>query len=121
MLSFFANLAADKLNESKFVGNVPHGKTYNQGLSTSNLDIDSGRYAPRAVAQIDVETYGSQNSPLINQDIVIRGNFEGVRFTQETQNNLALNNGVVVINPVVSSKTSNALLYQGYAVLDGDL
>lgn len=121
VISLLANVAKEKVENNKFLGDIPHANVYNQGLSTSNLDIDSCRYAPRAVMQSDVETFGNQNSPLVNQDIVIRGSFDGVEFQQYTENNLALDSGIVTINPVVSSKTSNALLYQGYAVLDGDL
>lgn len=121
VLSLLANLAKEKVQSNNFLGDVPHGKVYNQGLSTSNLDLDSCRYAPQAVMQADVETYGNQNSPLINQDIVIRGNFGAFSFSQMTDNNLALDSGVVMINPVIGSKESNALLYQGYAVMDGDL
>lgn len=121
VLSLLANLAKEKIDFNNFLGDIPHGKVYNQGLSSSNLDLDSCRYAPQAVMQADVETFGNQNSPLINQDIVISGSFDGVEFAQITNNNLALDNGVVMINPVISSKESNALLYQGYAVLDGDL
>ena len=121
VISLLANVAKEKVETNKFLGNIPHANVYNQGLSTSNLDIDSCRYAPQAVMQSDVETFGNQNSPLVNQDIVIRGSFDGVEFQQYTENNLALDSGIVTINPVVSSKTSNALLYQGYAVLDGDL
>lgn len=121
VLSLLANLAKEKIDSNNFLGDIPHGKVYNQGLSSSNLDLDSCRYAPQAVMQADVETFGNQNSPLINQDIVISGSFDGVEFAQITNNNLALDNGIVMINPVISSKESNALLYQGYAVLDGDL
>lgn len=121
VLSTIAGLAGDKLKKSNFLSNVPQGKVYNQGFTTSQLDVDSGRFAPRAVMQVDAETFGTQNSPLINQDIVIEGNFTGVKFTQVTENNLALDNGIVTINPTINSKVSNALLYQGYAVLDGDL
>ena len=121
VISLLANVAKEKVENNKFLGDIPHANVYNQGLSTSNLDIDSCRYAPQAVMQSDVETFGNQNSPLVNQDIVIRGSFDGVEFQQYTENNLALDSGIVTINPVVSSKTSNALLYQGYAVLDGDL
>lgn len=121
VLSLLANLAKEKIDSNNFLGNIPQGKVYNQGLSSSNLDIDSCRYAPQAVMQADVETYGNQNSPLVNQDIIISGTFDGVEFAQITNNNLALDNGVVMINPVISSKESNALLYQGYAVMDGDL
>lgn len=121
VLSLLANLAKEKIDSNNFLGDIPHGKVYNQGLSSSNLDLDSCRYAPQAVMQADVETFGNQNSPLVNQDIVISGTFDGVEFAQVTNNNLALDNGVVMINPVISSKESNALLYQGYAVMDGDL
>lgn len=121
VISLLANVAKEKVENNKFLGDIPHANVYNQGLSTSNLDIDSCRYAPQAIMQADVETFGNQNSPLVNQDIVIRGSFDGVEFQQYTENNLALDSGIVTINPVVSSKTSNALLYQGYAVLDGDL
>ena len=121
VLSLLANVAKEKVETNKFLGDIPHGSVYNQGLSTSNLDLDSCRYAPQAVMQADVETFGNQNSPLMNQDIIIRGNFDAYAFNQATDNNLALDSGVVMINPVVNSKTSNALLYQGYAVVDGDL
>lgn len=121
VFSLLANVAKEKVETNKFLGNIPHGSVYNQGLSTSNLDLDSCRYAPQAVMQADVETFGNQNSPLVNQDIIIRGNFDAYAFNQITDNNLALDSGVVMINPVVDSKVSNALLYQGYAVVDGDL
>lgn len=121
VLSLLANIAKEKAETNKFLGDIPHGSVYNQGLSTSNLDLDSCRYAPQAVMQADVETFGNQNSPLMNQDIIIHGNFDAYAFNQATDNNLALDSGVVMINPVVNSKTSNALLYQGYAVVDGDL
>lgn len=121
VLSLLANVAKEKVETNKFLGDIPHGSVYNQGLSTSNLDLDSCRYAPQAVMQADVETFGNQNSPLMNQDIIIRGNFDAYAFNQVADNNLALDSGVVMINPVVNSKTSNALLYQGYAVVDGDL
>ena len=121
VLSLLANLAKEKVQANNFLGDIPHEKVYNQSLSTSNLDLDSCRYAPQAVMQADVETYGNQNSPLVNQDIIIKGTFDGVEFAQVTNNNLALDAGVIMINPVVSAKESNALLYQGYNVMDGDL
>lgn len=121
MLASILGIGKEAVGHASTMGNVPHGKVYNQGLTTSNLDVDSCQYAPKAVMQVDAETFGSQNSPLMNQDIVVKGGFEGVTFTSTDSNNLVLDNGVVVINPVIDSKTSNALLYQGYSVLDGDL
>lgn len=121
MLANLLGIVKQSADKNNMMGDVPHGDVYNQSLVASQMDIDTGRYAPKAYAQIDVETSGSQNSPLVNQDIVVKGNFDSSAFMQFTDNNLALDNGVVIINPVIDSKTSNNLLYQGYAVLDGDL
>lgn len=121
MLASILGIGKEVVNHASTMGNVPHGKVYNQGFSASNLDVDSCQYAPKAVMQIDAETFGSQNSPLKNQDIVVKGGFENVSFVPTNDNNLVLDNGMVIINPVIDSKTSNALLYQGYSVLDGDL
>lgn len=121
MLSTLLGIGKETVGHASMMGNVPHGKVYNQGFVASQLDVDCGCFAPKAVMQADAETFGSQNSPLVNQDIVVKGGFESVSFTPTNNNNLIMDNGVVVINPVIDSKTSNALLYQGYAVLDGDL
>lgn len=121
MLANLLGIVKQSVDKNNMMGNVPHGDVFNQGMVASQLDIDTGRYAPKAFAQVDVETFGSQNSPMVNQDIVVKGTFDKASFFQYTDNNLALDNGIVVINPVIDSKTSNNLLYQGYAVLDGDL
>lgn len=121
MLANLLGIVKQKSDEQHMMGNVPHGEVVNQGLTASGLDIDSGRFAPKAFAQIDVETFGSQNSPMINQDVVVRGDFDCASFTQYTDNNLINDNGLVIINPVIDEKTSNMLLYQGYGVIDGDL
>lgn len=121
MLASILGIAGNEVNKLTMMGNVPHGEVVNQGLTASGLDIDSGCFAPKAFMQIDAETFGTQNSPLVNQDIVIQGGFEGINFTPTNDNNLVNDNGVVIINPVIDSKTSNALLYQGYSVMDGDL
>lgn len=121
MLANLLGIVKQSVDKNNMMGNVPHGDVYNQTLVASQLDIDSGRYAPKAFAQVDVETFGSQNSPLVNQDIVIKGNFDKSAFMQYTDNNLVMDSGIVIINPVIDNKTSNNLLYQGYAVLDGDL
>lgn len=109
------------MNSKNFLGNIPHGKVINQGLSTTTLDIDSCIYAPKAASQFNVETFGSQNSNAVNQDIVIEGTFAGVRFIQVTANNLVNDSGIVALNPTVNSKMSNIMLFQGYNVMDGDL
>lgn len=121
MLSTLFGIGKSTIDHHNMMGNVPHGKVYNQGFVASQMDIDTGCFAPKAVMQADAETFGSQNSPLVNQDIVIKGGFENAVFTPTNDNNLIMDSGVAVINPVIDSKTSNALLYQGYAVLDGDL
>lgn len=99
---------------------VPHPNVLNMGLTASNLDIGLGIYFPKPISQINAETAGSQNSPIINQDIVIAGNkLKDVNFLQVTDNTLLDFGGTAVINPVVNSKISNALRYQGYDVTDG--
>ena len=99
--------------------NVPHPDVKNMGLTTSIIDIDTGVFFPRPIPQIEAETAFSQNSPAMNQDIVISGNaLKDVSFLNITQNTL-LDLGVAVINPVIDTKTSNALRYQGYNVCDG--
>lgn len=121
MLASLLGIAGNEVSKVTMMGNVPHGQVYNQDRVTSPMDIDTGCFAPKAFMQIECETFGNQNSPLVNQDIVIQGGFEGVAFNPTNNNNLVNDNGVVIINPVIDGKTSNALLYQGYAVMDGDL
>lgn len=121
MLANLLGIVKQSAEKNNMMGNVPHGDVFNQGLVASQLDVDTGRYVPKAFMQTEIETFGSQNSPLINQDVVIKGNFDKASFHQYTDNNLVMDSGIVIINPVIDNKTSNNLLYQGYAVLDGDL
>lgn len=121
MLANLLSIVKQKSDEQHMMGNVPHGDVFNQERVASSMDIDTGCFAPKAFMQIECETFGNQNSPMINQDVVIRGDFDCVSFNQYTDNNLINDNGLVIINPIIDEKTSNMLLYQGYGVIDGDL
>lgn len=105
---------------SSQLGPIKQPNFPNMGRTASNLDIDLGVYFPRPIPQIEVETFGSQNSPLINQDIVLTGSAAtGVTFNQVTQNSILDFGGAAVISPVISGEASNSMRYQGYDVIDG--
>lgn len=91
-----------------------------QERTAQHIDTTSGLFSPAAVPQILIETFGNQRSPALNQDIIPVGDFSNFHFKSITQNMYDAND-VTVINPVIDTKTSNALLYQGYCVMDGDM
>lgn len=116
------SMLKEKLDNTNFLGNVPTRPAVNLSRSISLIDTDSMQYAPKAFTQASIENYGNQNAAVINQDVNIIGSFTaGAQFIQTTDNNVTENGGIVVINKTVSDKTADALLYNGYCVLDGDI
>ncbi len=98
---------------------VATGKIVNQGLAVSNLNLESGRYAPAAVSQFDISGMDAVNQE--NEDVrIILDTHTGLyRFKNNTAKDwLKGSSGTLVAQPAENEKTLNALRYQGYDTVD---
>lgn len=98
---------------------VATGVVINQGLAISNLNLESGRYAPAAVSQFDISGMDAVNQE--NEDIrIILDTHTGLwRFKNNTAKDwLKGSSATLVAQPVENDKVVKALIYQGYDTVD---
>lgn len=98
---------------------VATGKVVNQALAVSNLNLESGRYAPAAFSQFDISGMDAVNQE--NEDIrIILDTHTGLwRFKNNTAKDwLKGSSGALVAQPEETEKVRSALRYQGYDTVD---
>lgn len=104
--------------QNKGLKPVATGKVVNQALAVSNLNLESGRYAPAAVSQFDISGMDTVNQE--NEDIrIILDSHTGLwRFKNNTAKDWLKSSGTLVAQPEENDKIRNALMYQGYDTVD---
>lgn len=105
--------------QNKGLKPVATGKVVNQALAVSNLNLESGRFAPAAVSQFDISGMDTVNQE--NEDIrIILDSQTGLyRFKNNTAKDwLKGSSAMLVGQPAENEKTLKALRYQGYDTVD---
>lgn len=105
--------------QNKGLKPVATGKVVNQALAVSNLNLESGRYAPAAVSQFDISGMDAVNQE--NEDIrIILDTQTGLyRFKNNTAKDwLKGSAGTLVTQPAANEKVLNKLRYEDYDTVD---